>query len=165
MPGHLRYHQLASIETPAIMCEYYEHTRDPLFLNEVLLPCADEFLKFFEIHYPKRNANGIMQMEGVGCAETYQGVTNPCTEIGCLKYLLSKLLTFEIDNKRKEHWKQLLEAMPGVPLRKIYGQELLAVGEKYEAGRVNCESPELYSIYPFRQVWLGKNIGAGSSKN
>ena len=156
MPGHLRYHQLASIETPAIMCEYYEHTRDPLFLNEVLLPCADEFLKFYEIHYPKRDANGIMQMEGVGCAETYQGVTNPCTEIGCLKYLLSKLLTFEIDNKRKENWKQLLEAMPGVPLRKIYGLDLLAVGEKYEAGRVNCESPELYSIYPFRQVWLGK---------
>ncbi len=156
MPEHLRFHQLASIETPAIMCEYFEHTRDPLFLNEVLLPCADEFLKFFELHYPKRNANGIMQMEGVGCAETYQGVTNPCTEIGCMNYLLSKLLTFDIGNPRKEHWKQLLMEMPGVPLRKIHGLELLAVGEKYEPGRVNCESPELYSIYPSRQAWLGK---------
>jgi hypothetical protein len=156
MPAHLRYHQLASIELPAIMCEFYEHTHDRKFLEEVLLPCADEFLKFYEVHFPKRNASGIMQMEGVGCAETYQGVTNPCTEIGCMKYLLTKLLSFEIDDARKEHWSKLLKAMPGVPLRTIRGLDLLAVGEKYNPGRVNCESPELYSIYPFRQVWLGK---------
>jgi hypothetical protein len=95
-------------------------------------------------------------MESVGCAETYQGVTNPCTEIGCMKFLLTKLLSFEIDGTRKEQWSQLLKAMPGVPLRTIRGLDLLAVGERYDPGRVNCESPELYSIYPFRQVWLGK---------
>jgi hypothetical protein len=156
VPAHLRYHQLASIELPAIMCEYYEHTRDRKFLDEVLLPCADEFLKYYEVHFQKRDASGIMQMEGVGCAETYQGVTNPCTEMGCMKYLLTKLLSFEIDDARKEHWSKLLKAMPGVPLRTIRGLDLLAVGEKYDPGRVNCESPELYSIYPFRQVWLGK---------
>jgi len=156
VPAHLRYHQLATVELPAIMCEYYEYTRDRKFLDEVLLPCADEFLKFYEIHFPKRDAKGIMQMEGVGCAETYQGVTNPCTEIGCIKYVLSKLLSFEIDNTHKKHWNNLLNAMPGVPLRKIRGLDLLAVGEKYNPGRTNCESPELYSIYPFRQVWLGQ---------
>lgn len=156
IPPHLRYHQLATVELPAIMCEYYEHTRDPKFLKEVLLPCADEFLKFYEIHFPKRDVNGIMQMEGVGCAETYQGVTNPCTEIGCMKYVLTKLLSFEIDQNRKEKWNRLLKAMPGVPLRKIRGLDLLAVGDKYDPGRTNCESPELYSIYPFRQVWLSE---------
>jgi alpha-L-fucosidase 2 len=156
VPAHLRYHQLATVELPAIMCEYYEHTRDRKFLDEILLPCADEFLKFYEVHFPKRDANGVLQMEGVGCAETYQGVTNPCTEIGCMKYLLTKLLSFEIDDARKEHWSKLLEVMPGVPLRKIRGVELLAVGEQYDPGRTNCESPELYSIYPFRQVWLGQ---------
>lgn len=156
VPAHLRYHQLATIELPAIMCEYYEHTRDRKFLNEVLLPCADEFIKFYELHFPKRDARGFMQMEGVGCAETYQGVTNPCTEIGCLKYLLTKLISFDIDDPRKDHWRKLLNAMPGVPLRTIRGLDLLAVGDKYDPGRVNCESPELYSIYPFRQVWLGK---------
>jgi len=156
VPAHLRYHQLATIELPAIMCEYYEHTHDRKFLDEVLLPCADEFLKFYEVHFPKRDAAGIMQMEGVGCAETYQGVTNPCTEMGCMKYMLTKLVSFDIDDARKEHWNKLLKAMPGVPLRTIRGLDLLAVGEKYDPGRVNCESPELYSIYPFRQVWLGQ---------
>ena len=156
VPTHLRYHQLATIELPAIMCEYYEHTHEQKFLEEVLLPCADEYLKYYEIHFPKRDAKGIMQMEGVGCAETYQGVTNPCTEIGCIKYVLTKLLSFEIDSPRKEHWGKLLKAMPGVPLRKIRGLDLLAVGDKYDPGRSNCESPELYSIYPFRQVWIGQ---------
>ena len=156
MPDHLRYHQLATIELPAIMCEYYEHTHDRKFLDEILIPCADEFLKFYEVHFPKRDSNGIMQMEGVGCAETYQGVTNPCTEIGAMKYVLSKLLSFEIDNNHKEHWNKLLKSMPGVTLRKIRGLDLLAVGDKYDPGRVNCESPELYSVYPFRQVWLGQ---------
>ena len=156
VPGHLRYHQLATIELPAIMCEYYEHTRDRKFLDEVLLPCADEFLKFYELHFPKRDSNGIMQMENVGCVETFQGVTNPCTEMGALKYVLTKLLTFDIDSSRKKHWNQLLQAMPGLPLRKIRGLDLLAVGEKYDPGRVNCETPEMYSIYPFRQVWLGE---------
>ena len=156
VPPHLRYHQLATIELPAIMCEYYEHTRDPKFLKEILLPCADEFLEFYEVRFPKRDSQGKILMEGVGCAETYQGVTNPCTEIGCLKYVLSKLISFDIDNTRKQHWTNLLKAMPDVPLRKIRGLDLLAVGEKYNPGRVNCESPELYSIYPFRQVWLGK---------
>lgn len=156
MPAHLRYHQLATVELPAIMCEYYEHTRDKKFLKEVLIPCADEYLKFYEIHFPKRDGNGIMQMEGVGCAETYQGVTNPCTEIGAMKYVLNKLLSFEIDEFRRQHWSNLLKAMPGVPLRRIYGLNLLAVGEKYDPGRVLCESPELYSVYPFRQVWIGQ---------
>ena len=156
VPAHLKYHLLATVETAAIMCEYYEHTQDSKFLNETLIPCADEFLKFYELHYPKRNAQGIMQMEGVGCAETYQGVTNPATEMGCMKYVLTKLLSFNIDNQHRKHWDELLKAIPEVPTRTIRGLDLLAVGEKYNPGRVNCESPELYSIYPFRQIWLGE---------
>lgn len=155
MPMHLRYHFLASIETPLIMCEYYEHTRERDFLDRVLLPCADEFIKFYKIHFPKRDADGKMLMEGVGCAETYQGVTNPCTEIGGLRCLLTKLLSFEISENRRKEWSDLLRAMPDIPLRRIRGIDLLAVGEKYDPGRVICESPELYSVYPFRQAWIG----------
>ena len=156
VPSHLRYHQLATIELPAIMAETYEHTRDRKFLQEILLPCADEFIAYYANRFPKHDANGQLLMEGVGCAETYQGVTNPCTEIGCLKFLLAKLLSFEIDDGRRQRWSKLLAEMPGMPTRRIKGMDLLAVGDKYNPGRVNCESPELYSIYPFRQVWLGR---------
>jgi alpha-L-fucosidase 2 len=155
VPAHLRYHHLATVELPSIMSEYYAHTHDRRFLNDVLLPCADEFLSFYEVHFPKRDSRGMMRMEGVGSVETYQGVTNPCTEIGGMKFLLDKLLSFDLDGPRRDHWANLRKALPGVPLRKILGLDLLAVGERYEPGRVLCESPELYSVYPFRQAWLG----------
>lgn len=156
VPAHLRYHQLATVELPAIMCEYYDHTRDRAFLDSILLPCADEFLTFYAVHFPKRDSRGIMQMEGVGCAETYQGVTNPCTEMGGMKFLLTKLLSFPIDSARRSRWQSMLAAMPDLPVRRIRGLDLLAVGERYDPGRVICESPEMYSVYPFRQAWLGR---------
>ncbi|MDR1129519.1 MAG: DUF5703 domain-containing protein, partial [Prevotellaceae bacterium] len=156
VPPHLLYHLLASLELPVIMCEYYEHTGERDFLENILLPCAEEFIKYYKIHFPGRDAGGKMLMEGVGCAETYQGVTNPCTEIGGLKYLLTKLLSFEIGDRLRKEWSELLRIMPETPLRKIRGLDLLAVGEVYDPGRVICESPELYSVYPFRQVWLGE---------
>ena len=162
-PGmkHLRHHFLATVETPAIMCEYYEHTRDRAFLENVLLPCADEFLKFYEIHYPKRDGNGILQMEDVGAAETFQPVTNPATEISGIKYVLTKLLSFDVDEARQRRWTAMLKAMPGVALRKVRGLDLLAVGDKYapggmEGGADSGEHPELYAVYPFRQVSLAQ---------
>lgn len=157
MPGHLRYHQLATIELPAIMCQYYEHTRDRAFLDSVLVPCADEFIKFYQLHFPEKDDKGNYLMKGVGCAETFQGVTNPCTEIGCLKYLLDKLLSFEISSSYRNKWERFRSILPqNVPTKIVRGKELLAVGDEYDPGRTNCESPELYSVYPFCQVWLGK---------
>ena len=42
-----------TIEMTSMMCDYYEHTGDREFLREVLLPCADKFIRFYELHYPK----------------------------------------------------------------------------------------------------------------
>ena len=154
-PAHLRYHQLATVELPCIMAETYEHTHDRKFLNEILLPWADAGIDYYASRFAKRDANGKLLMDGVGCVETYQGVNNPCTEIGGLKFLLAKLLTFGIDDQRRAKWSRLLAEMPGLPTRRIRGMDLLAVGDVYDSGREICESPELYSIYPFRQAWLG----------
>jgi len=157
VPGHLKYHYLSTLETVALMCDYYEHTQDNQFLNNILLPCAEESLKFYELHYPARDANGKMRMEGVGCVETYQGVTNPCTETGCMKYILSKLLSFPVGESQRAHWTKLQAVLPELPTRIVRGVELLAVGEKYNSGREICETPELYSVYPFRQAWIGNS--------
>ncbi len=155
VPQHLRYHFLATLETPAMMCEYYEHARDKKFLDEILLPCADEFIKFYELQFPKRDVAGKMVMSPAAAVETYQPVTNPNTEITALRYVLTKLLTFDIGAERQSQWTSLLSELPPMPTRRIRGLDLLAVGNKYESGREICESPELYSVYPFRQAWLG----------
>lgn len=155
IPPHLRHHQLASIELPAIMAETYSHTRDDKFLKDTLLPCAEEGLKFYFNRFTGTGANGKLRMEGVGCAETYQGVTNPATEFGCMKYLLDLLLSFPIDEARRATFARWRAMLPDVPTRRTRGMDLLAVGDVYDPGRVDCETPELYSVYPFRQAWLG----------
>ena len=155
VPQHLRYHFLATIETPAMMCEYYEHTRDQKFLEDILLPCADEFIKFYELQFPKRDAAGKMIMSPAAAVETYQPVINPNTETTGLRFVLTKLLSFDIGAKRQAHWQRLLAALPDMPTRHIRGMDLLAVGTEYSSGREICESPEMYSVYPFRQAWLG----------
>ena len=156
VPQHLRYHFLATLETPAIMCDYFEHTRDKKFLDEILLPCADEFIKFYELQFPRRDTAGKMIMSPAATVETYQPVTNPGTEMTALRYVLTKLLSFDIGAERKAHWTRLLGELPELPVRRIRGMDLLAVGDEYAPGREICESPELYSVYPFRQAWLGR---------
>ena len=155
VPQHLRYHFLATLETPAMMCDYFAHTRDKKFLEEILLPCADAFIQFYELQFPQRDAAGKMIMAPAATVETYQPVTNPNTEITALRSLLTQLLSFDIGAERTMHWTQLLRCLPEMPTRRICGMDLLAVGSEYSAGREICESPELYSVYPFRQAWLG----------
>ncbi len=156
VPPHLRYHFLATLETSAMMCDYYEHTRDRKFLEDILLPCTDDFITFYEWQFPQRDAAGKMVMAPAATVETYQPVTNPNTEITALRYVLTKLLTFDLGAARQAHWTKLLGELPELPTRRIRGLDLLAVGDEYAAGREICESPELYSVYPFRQAWLGR---------
>jgi hypothetical protein len=69
--------------------------------------------------------------------------------------LLDLLLSFPIDSQRRATFAKWRKMLPDVPTRRIRGMDLLAVGEVYDPGRTDCETPELYSIYPFRQAWLG----------
>jgi len=156
LPQHLTYHFLGTLEMTALMCRYYEHTQDQPFAKEILLPCATEFIRFYELHFPDRDAEGKMLMKPAGVVETYQPVTNPVTEISALRDILSRLLTFEpalIGEERRESWGKLLAAMPEVPRRTVRGMELLATGWEY-SGRLICETPELYAAWPFQQAGL-----------
>jgi hypothetical protein len=156
VPQHLQYHFTSNVEMPSMMCDYYAHTQDRQFLREVLLPCADAFVTFFEKHFPQRDAQGKMVVSPAGAVETYQPVTNPVTEVCGLRYLLGKLSALDeelIGKDLKEHWRKLLDELPAVPTRIIKEQTLLAAGQKY-SGRLICETPELYAVYPFRQVTL-----------
>jgi alpha-L-fucosidase 2 len=155
IPAHLRYHFLATVETTAMMCDYYDHTRDRAFLENILLPWADESLLFYELHYPRRDGQGRMVMAPAGTMEIFANVTNPNTEVGAIRFVLAKLLSFDIDETRRATFERMLEIVPDLPVRRVKGMDLLAVGQKYDPGRVICESPELHSVYPFRQAWLG----------
>ncbi len=156
LPGHLQYHFTSNVEMPSMMGDYYEYTQDRQFLSKVLLPCADAFVTFFEKHFPRRDAHGKWVISPAGAVETYQPVTNPVTEVCGLRYLLGKLSAMDeelIGKERKAHWRKLFDELPSVPTRVIKGQTLLSPGETY-SGRLICETPELYAVYPFRQATL-----------
>jgi alpha-L-fucosidase 2 len=158
-PAHLRYHWLGTIEMTAMMCDYVEHTGDLEFAAKVLLPCADEFVRFYELHYPKRDRDRRMVIEPAGTVETYQPVTNPVTEVTGLRYLLAKLLSLDLSltgARRRAYWRRVLAILPGVPWRRVMGLELLAPGARY-SGRLICETPELYAVWPFRQTAIGSD--------
>jgi alpha-L-fucosidase 2 len=157
LPRHLTYHFMGTVEMTAMMCDYYEHTQERTFLREVLLPCADKFVQFYELHYPMRDARGKMIMEPAGVVETYQPVTNPVTEVSGLRYLVGKLLSMDqsqIGKERAARWRKFYQELPEVPRRTIKGIELLAPGSQY-SGRLICETPELYAVWPFQQASLG----------
>lgn len=131
---HLQYHFVASLEIAAMMCDYYEHTQDRRFAEEFLLPCVDEFVKFFELHYPKRDKRGKMLIEPAGLVETYQPVSNPATEVSGLRYLLARLTSLDeglIGKERKSHWTEVLRAVPDVPVRRVKGIDLLGLADKF----------------------------------
>jgi hypothetical protein len=156
VPEHLQVHFTSNLEMPAMMCDYFEHTQDQLFLRDVLLPCTDAFVTFFEQHFPRRDARGKMIISPAGAVETYQPVTNPVTEVCGLRYLLGKLVGLDeelVGKDRKARWHRLLDETPPVPTRVIKGQTLLAPGDEY-SGRLINETPELYAVYPFRLATL-----------
>lgn len=156
LPQHLKYHYLGTLEMTAMMCDYFDHTVDQQFAKEILIRCATEFIRFYEMHYPDRDDSGKIVIKPAGVAETYQPVTNPVTEVSALRYILSRLVSYDEDlfgKERTENWRKLLAAMPDFPRRTIRGMELLAPGWEY-SGRLICETPELYAIWPFRQADL-----------
>lgn len=164
---HLQYHFLATIEFVTLFAELYLHTLDSRFLEEVLLPCADEFILFYSQHYPVKDEFGKRIFYPAGTAETYgkarssyynfpqqEDVANPVSEISGLRRLLSLLLSLgksRIGSGREDRWRKFLGELPGVPVKKSCGQTLLAPGERYSPG-LTCESNELYAVWPFRQI-------------
>jgi hypothetical protein len=53
-------------------------------------------------------------------------------------------------------WRELQKALPPIPVREQDGVRMLAAAAAYDPKRSNCESPELYAVFPFRLYGLGK---------
>lgn len=156
LPQHLKYHYLGTLEMTAMMCDYFDNTQDQQFATDILIPCATEFIRFWDLHYPGRDKSGKRLIQPAGVAETYQPVTNPVSEVSALRYILTRLVSYGETVTGKENrgsWSRFLDEMPDVPMRTIRGMELLAPGSEY-SGRLICETPELYAVWPFRQAGL-----------
>lgn len=140
-----------------MMLDYYEHTLDETMLREELLPAAHEVLTFFAEHYDV-NDEGKLVMYPSQAVETWWDCTNPMPELAGLHAVTKRLLTLPQSRTTPEQrafWNSLSKKLPPLPTREVDGVRMLAPAERFENKR-NIENPELYAVFPFRLVALGK---------
>ncbi len=161
--GFHKYEWVSGLELLHLMLDYYAYTEDQEFLSNRVLPFAHEVLTFFDRHY-KTNQQGKLVMYPSQALETWWDCTNPMPELAGLYATLSRLskINSELTSMdERKFWNDLYSKLPEIPLREVDDIKMLAPAERYDVF-MNVESPEMYSVYPFRLYGIGNpNIAYG----
>ena len=169
-----RWHKwewVGGLELCWFMLDYYDHTGDRAFLEKTALPFCREILTFFDQHY-KTGDDGKLVMHPSQAVETWWECTNAMPEVaGCIA-VSERLLALATEaagtaaatprvgvvasvSDAHAFWQRFRAKLPALPLRDIDGKKALAPAEKF-AKKSNCENPELYAVFPFRLIAVGK---------
>lgn len=152
----IRYHYNGMLELLALMLDYADYTKDKLFVDNQLLPMADELLAFWDHHYTRKN--GKLFMNPAQSLETMWDCTNPTPDVAGLQWVLSGLLKLSpelLGTERMSDWTRLLGEVPAVPVAKRNGVKRIMQAE-IQGSEGNVENPELYPVWPFRIYGVGK---------
>lgn len=142
---YIRRYWQGGLEMVAMMLDYHDHTADPRFRDETLLPFATEILAFFDQHW-QRGPDGKILFHPAMSLETWWDATNPLPEIAALRFLLPRLIVLTINPALKAAWSKTLADLPPVPL--TADKKRIAPAEKIATKR-NVENPELYAVFPY----------------
>lgn len=155
--GWHKWEWVGGLELCRMMLDYFEHTGDAEFLRGTLLPCAREVLTFFDQHYPT-NAQGKLVMHPAQALETWWHCTNAMPEVaGCIA-VTDRLLALPVERTSqsdRQWWQRFRARLPDLPLRVVDGRKALAPAEFF-AQKNNIENPELYAVFPFRLIAVGR---------
>lgn len=155
---YIRSYWQGGLELVALMLETYRHTADPLLLREQLLPVARAVLRFYVEHYPL-DAAGKLHLSPTQSLETWWEAENPTPELAALHSLLPALLDLpaaDLQPADRESWRQLQTRVPALPLAQVDGRTLLRAAERHEDVAKNSENPELYAVFPYRVLGVGR---------
>ncbi len=161
-----RWHKWEWVCGPELVCmmlDYYEYTLNEAFLRDKILPVAKQVMLFFENYY-KTDANGKLIMYPAQALETWWNCTDPMPEIAGLRAMSRRILQLPdrlLNSKDRAYWATARRKIPPLPVGKRDGVRMLLPAKKY-AHKSNIENPELYAVFPFRQIAIGKpNIELG----
>jgi hypothetical protein len=155
-----RWHKwewVAGLELVWMMLDYVEHTEDWEYFQKWVVPTAHEVLLFFQQHSPL-DEKGRLVMTPSQALETWWDCTNPMPEVAGLHAVTSRLMTYDAKwstAEERKFWKQVKDITPPLPVWRKDGLELLAPAERFEQ-KSNVENPELYAVFPFRQISFEK---------
>jgi alpha-L-fucosidase 2 len=150
-------HWNAGLEVAWYLSEHYDYTQNETFATDTLIPFSNEIIKFFDVHWPHRD--GKLYFPDVHCLESFRKVDNPMPFIAGLMCVIDRLLalpenlTTETDRK---YWKEVLARVPEIPTWEYKGKTILANAEVMKSPKVNVEVSELYSIFPYQILGIGK---------
>jgi len=155
--GWHKWEWVAGPELIFMMLDFYEHTLDEEFLARTLLPAAREILRFFDEHY-ETDEEGKLVMFPSQAVETWWDCTNPMPEVAGLRAVTDRLLALPeglTGDDERAFWAAFKKKIPPLPLREKDGEQMLAPAARFENKR-NIENPELYAVFPFRLIAVGK---------
>lgn len=149
-PYH-KWEWVSGLEITFMMLDRYEHTLEEDFLQETILPFANEVITFFVEHY-KTDAKGRLVMHPSQALETWWECTNPTPEVAGLHAVTDRLMQLPENLTTPEmraFWAMAKKAYPDLPTREQNGVKMFAPAEKFAMCR-NGEVPELYGVHPFK---------------
>lgn len=154
--GWHKWEWVSGPELVWMLLDCYDHTGDSAFARDTLLPAARQILAFFDEHY--ETVDGKLLMHPSQALETWWKCTNPMPEVAGLHAVTERLLALPeglVDVADRTAWTALRAKLPPLPTRTENGVEMLAAATSF-ADKRNCENPELYAVFPFRQVAIGR---------
>jgi hypothetical protein len=147
-----------NLEITDLMLQRYAYSLDEKFLVDRALPMAHETLKFYQTRFAK-DADGRLRITPTQAIETYWfDVINDTPTVAGLYCVLDQLRALPdrlVSSTDRASWKSLRDSLPAIPVRERGGMPVLVPAEQYKDQRNNCESPEMYAVYPFRTFGLG----------
>lgn len=137
------------LELVAMMLDYYDYTKDVVFLKEEIQVYAKDLLRYIETRFPKRE-NAKIVIEPLNSIETYWDAKNPIPVLAGLYDIIGRLLeTHMLDKEAEDYFREYLERLPEIPHGVEDGREILKPAQGYDDERHNVEIPELYACFPF----------------
>jgi len=146
-------------EIVALMLDRWDFTHDPAFLKEQILPMAATVLRYFDTRF-QRDARGKLLIDPTQAVETYwTGVVNDAPTVAGLLDITRRLGALppeQVTAEQRALFARMQAACPALPTETRDGVRQLSPAEKYDPKRSNCENPELYPIWPYREVSLSR---------
>ena len=141
-----------------MMMDYCDYTDDEEYRREKVIPIAESIISFFENYY-QTGDDGRLLMHPSQAVETWIECTNPMPEVAGLRAITKRLLLMDEKLSTKEQrqkWQAFMDKLPAIPTRDVAEGKALAPAEKF-ARKINIENPELYAVFPFRQIAVGND--------
>ncbi len=146
-------------ELVALMLDKWDYTHDEAFLKKDALPMAETVLRYFDTRF-KKDAAGKIVINPAQSVETYwHGVTNDAPTVAGISNITRRLCALKgagMTPAQTAFFEKMRAACPAIPLETVGGVRKLSVAEKYNPARSNCENPETYAIWPYREVSLSR---------